>query len=141
MSQQQRDLAEWEGCRGTFTGVFVRWGEERRDIGRGFSPLVLGETVLLRNVCDQVGKVVTEHAWLHRTRQWETLDLRAGDMVQFRARVRAYYKGYEGLADVPLKRDYELVDLRRIVVIRSEGEPDGRFRECGSRHGGQAASR
>jgi len=125
VSEQRRDLAEWEGCRGTFSGVFVRWGERHR--GLGFCSLVLGQTALVRNVCDQAGKVVADHAWLDRTKQWETLDLRAGDMVQFRARVKAYYKGYKGFGDEPLKRDYKLVDLRRLVVIRRESEPDGRF--------------
>ncbi len=124
MNEERGKLARWEGQRGTFSAVFVRCGERRRELGRGLCPLLLGRTVLLQRVCDEAGEIVADHVWLDRSKQWEALDPRAGDTVQFRARVKAYVKGYDGFSEEPLKRDWKLVDLRRVVVIRG-GERAG----------------
>lgn len=54
------------------------------------------KTVLLLDVIDQSHKLVTSHLWLDCGKQFDKLQLKEGDFVQFYARVKIYEKGYQG---------------------------------------------
>lgn len=83
--------------RSTFTGRFVSYGTKP---GYGRRPV----TILLADIADEHGKVVTDHLWFNRTQGFDSLGpLRTGDRVKFDARVKTYHKG--GRAD---RIDYKL---------------------------------
>ena len=77
--------------RHTFSGVFVREGV--KSAYRGL-PL---PTVLLKDVkLKDSDKIITDHLWFNKTKGFEALNLKEGDIVQFDARVDSYTKGYQG---------------------------------------------
>ena len=53
-------------------------------------------TILLRNVTDEAGTLLTDHLWFTCGR-WSA-DLAIGDNFEFDARVAEYTKGYQGLS-------------------------------------------
>lgn len=70
-----------------FKGTFVRTGF--KSYGEHYQP-----TVLLRDLFDQTGRLVTDHLWLNYTLGFLRLgELVKGDQVQFMARVTSYDKG------------------------------------------------
>ncbi|MGE5430412.1 MAG: hypothetical protein ACM3QX_05020 [Syntrophomonadaceae bacterium] len=78
-----------DGERQTFYGEFVRLG-----VKSGYKGTE--ETVLLKGIHDISGKFITDHLWFNLTKGFEKLNLKAGDKIQFDARVRSYTKGYKG---------------------------------------------
>lgn len=54
------------------------------------------KTILLIDVVDQLHKIVASHLWMDCGKQFEKLDLKEGDMIQFFARPKVYEKGYRG---------------------------------------------
>lgn len=64
---------------------------------------------------------MTDHLWFNYTKGFKGLgELKIGDVIQFNARVKKYYKGYFGyLEDVPRsqQRDYKLSHPTKISVI------------------------
>jgi len=90
MSKRQ-NLALLAGERRRFCGTFARTGVKPGWQGR------TEHTALLQNVTDaETGAVVTDHLWFNLTKGFEALDLAAGDIVEFDARVTSYTKGYRG---------------------------------------------
>ena len=88
-----------------FTGVFERFGLKHGYKGR------MEATVLLKNVCDASGVQVADHLWFNKTKGFSKLDLQAGDVVKFKARVSQYERGYAGYREdvyVPYSVDYKL---------------------------------
>lgn len=81
-------LQRIEGARTEFTGTFTRYGSKTAYKG---PPL---KTVLLCDVRDAAGAVVTDHLWFGFTKEFERLDLKPGERVKFCARSKAYLKGY-----------------------------------------------
>jgi len=87
------ELAKIENTRGTFTGTFIRFGTKNGY--RHKKP-----TVLLSDIRNDKGKVITDHSWFNYTKEfkrlWEAEDkkLRTGNIIQFVARVKIYTKGY-----------------------------------------------
>ncbi|MGE5411002.1 MAG: hypothetical protein ACM3MI_08580, partial [Clostridiales bacterium] len=82
------------------------------------------ETVLLKNVQDSSGKVLTDHLWFNLTTGFEKLNLKEGDRIQFDARVKSYTKGYKGrLAKIlnpskpKEKKDFKLSHPTRILKL------------------------
>ena len=109
------ELAKIEDVRAVFTGVFVRFGEKRGY--KGPEP-----TILLKDVRDESGKVVTDHLWFNLTKGFAALNLKGGETVEFRARVKWYVKGYKGHVwereiDAPLEDDYKLSHPTKICII------------------------
>ena len=107
------ELAKMEEVRDTFTGTFVRYGEKHGYKG----PM---PTVLLKNVHDQSGKEVCDHLWFNLTKGFASLNLKGGELVEFRARVKEYVKGYQGRrydVDVPVEADYKLSHPTKLRVI------------------------
>lgn len=111
-------LQKSNGRRGTFTGTFERTG-----IKTSFGHPK--ETVLLRDIRDEGGAIVTDHVWMNMTAGFRALDLRPGDVVRFDARVRPYTKGYRGhREDVyrPVEVDYKLSHPTRMVKVEPNAE-------------------
>lgn len=104
-----------EGVRSLYTGEFVRTG-----IKHGYMGYVV--TVLLKDVRDESGKIVTDHLWFNMTKGFKQANLLAGDIVEFRGRVERYVKGYMGCRyDVCklLEEDYKLsfpTKVRKVVT-------------------------
>lgn len=86
-------LAQKDGERMTFTGVFVRFGTKKGYRGSE-------KTVLLQGIKFEDGTPATNHLWFNLTKGFEALDLQAGDVVQFDARVTEYIKGYFGRREI-----------------------------------------
>ncbi|MCL2532398.1 MAG: hypothetical protein FWE40_09675 [Oscillospiraceae bacterium] len=84
---QRESLRELNGDRGTFTGVFRRFG-----IVRGHKGKSVRKTVLLESVRDESGVVVTDHIWLGSNKIFHLLGWRDGDLIQFSALVGEYWK-------------------------------------------------
>ena len=100
----RKELKKIEEERLVFTGTF-----ERKGIKTGYKGPE--ETVLLRNIRDASGKLVTEHLWFNYTKGFAKHSLIPGCEVVFRARVKEYEKGYKGYRDdvyVPIEVDYKL---------------------------------
>lgn len=108
-------LAHINGKRFTFEGIFERFGTKS---SFGHSK----HTLLLRDVKDNSGKVVTDHLWFVVGKRFDSLNLQAGDIVRFDARVKPYVKGYRGyredVYDSPIETDYKLsnpTNLRKVT--------------------------
>ncbi len=98
-------LKTLDGQRQTFTGTIERFGN-KNDFGH------IKLTLLLKDVKDSEGNVVTDHLWFNLTKGFSKIGLQTGDIVQFDARVKEYLKGYMGhredVFDKPIQRDYKL---------------------------------
>lgn len=118
----RKDLKAIDGERQTFTGTFVRFGRKSR-----YRPKKVGdewvdydETVLLRDVRNAEGRIVTDHLWFNYTKGFAGLgDLREGDVVRFDARVKPYVKGYINRRDYIDDRevDYKLSHPTRFLLL------------------------
>lgn len=101
----RKELKKLKEFRGTFTGTFVREGE-KSSFGHP------KKTILLANITDSAGKVLTDHLWFNLTKGFASLSLETDDIVQFDARVKEYTKGYFGyrddVFDKPPEIDYKL---------------------------------
>jgi len=114
------ELAQWEGHRREFQGVFDRFGSKA-----GFKhPLT---TILLRNIVDvRTGKVVAGHLWFTLGKGFEQLNLQTDDIVMFWARVSKYLKGYKGRredVDKPLELDYRLSFPTKLRKVAAKATP------------------
>jgi hypothetical protein len=100
----RKALQQIDGVRTRFIGTFSRFG-----IKNGYKgPL---RTVLLIEIMNESGKIITDHLWFNLTKGFERLDLREGDRIEFFARVKEYEKGYVGRRDdvyKALEIDYKL---------------------------------
>ena len=82
----RRQLQKINDVRASFSGTYVRSGIKKGWKGR------LEATVLLKDVKDMNGKIVTDHLWFNMTMGFASLTLKEGDIVQFDARVKPYQK-------------------------------------------------
>ncbi len=101
----RKKLKELEDVRQTFVGVFVREG-----IKNGYKgPL---KTILLKDIQDLEGNLITDHLWFNYTKGFEALGkLKEGTRIQFDARSKPYEKGYKGYREdvyCPVQWDYKL---------------------------------
>jgi len=109
----RKELSKIEDVRATFTGIFVRFGEKN-----GYKGMV--PTVLLKEVCDESGKQVCDHLWFNLTLGFDRLNLKGGELVEFKARVKRYIKGYQGRREdvyVPIESDYKLSHPTKLRVV------------------------
>ena len=106
-----------QDVRQRFSGQFERYGTKKN--WHGFPE----RTILLTAIKDPEGRVVADHVWFTNTKGFQSLGgLDAGDMVEFNARVKAYYKGYTGYDEVisvekPIELDYKLSHPSKISKI------------------------
>lgn len=101
-------LREMEEVRSTFVGEFVRHG-----LKSGYKGSLPTKTLLLRDVRNLDGELLTDHLWFNDTKGFRSLgNLVEGDLIQFDARVKMYEKGYKGyredVYDCPIELDYKL---------------------------------
>jgi hypothetical protein len=70
-------------------------------------------TILLTDITDGTGYIVTDHQWFNMTKNFEQADLKLGDFVEFKATVKKYIKRYKGRRDYilykPTQTDYMLL--------------------------------
>lgn len=104
------ELSKINGERRRFSGRFVREGKKRGYRGRTET------TILLVDIRDSEGKIVSDHLWFNLTQQFDSLILAEGEVVSFHARVTLYEKGY--------KKDTYDYRLSRPTRIVGHGLPD-----------------
>lgn len=104
-----------------FTATFDRFGKKTGWNGAD------ERTVLLVDV-KLGGNVVADHLWFKSGKQFDALDLKRGDEVEFNARVSSYMKGYRGyrddVYDKPVQKDYKLsfpTAMRKVYRDLGEG--------------------
>lgn len=83
----REQLAPLLGAKSVFTATFRRFGWKK------FMGQYVAKTLLLVDVKDKDGKVVTDHLWFKCGRGFDKLGLEKGDQVQFHAKVGTYSKG------------------------------------------------
>ncbi len=112
-------LGKMDGTRSRFHATFERFGKKS---GYKVPWLLTLLLVDVKRVDD--GSVVTDHAWMNYGKQFGSLDLHAGDVVEFDARVGMYQKGYsEDDEDNPFRFDYRLERPTRMEKVgRAEGD-------------------
>jgi len=113
-SHARKALGAHEGKRGLYTGEFVRTGSKP-----GYMSGV--HTILLKDIKDETGRIVTDHQWFNMTKGFEQADLKLGDLVEFRATVKKYIKGYKGKWEYifykPKKVDHMLSRPNNIIKL------------------------
>ena len=106
--------------RHTFTAEFVRYGIKNG--WTGDVPTVLFKSIRLGD------KIVCDHLWFTCGKQFDSLNLEIGDIVQFDARVDSYIKGYMGyrddIYDKPVEKDWKLSFPTKIRKIDKNENPD-----------------
>ena len=96
-----------------FYGTFERFGEKR---GYRF----MERTVLLKDIKDENGNLLTDHLWFNYTKGFSKINLQQGCVVEFFARVDTYEKGYFGYRDdiyYPPCVDYKLSRPTKIKLV------------------------
>ena len=97
-----------------FSGTFERYG-----IKSGYKGPT--ETVLLTNIRDEDGNIVSDHLWFNKTKGFSNANMRKGDTVSFEARVSEYQKGYKGHKEdifSNLSYDYKLTYPTKIKNLQ-----------------------
>lgn len=103
--------------RDTYTGTFERFGHKN-----GYKGPV--ETVLLLDIKNSKGDIISDHLWFNKTKGLSALELQKGMVVQFNAKVKEYTKGYFGYdfmkqLDNPPQQDYKLSHPTKIKILDS----------------------
>ncbi len=103
----RKALKQLNGERRRFSGTFVRCGQKPGWKGSTLT------TVLLKDIKDTNGNIVSDHLWFNLTKGFGSLVLREGITVFFDARVTLYYKGYKGYREEvaiekPVEMDFKL---------------------------------
>lgn len=101
-------LKEMREFRGTFIGIFEKFGIKNGYNGR------IETTILLKDIVTLDGEEITDHLWFNYTKGFQELgELHKGDKIQFNARGKEYEKGYKGwredVYNKPIQKDYKLV--------------------------------
>jgi hypothetical protein len=115
----RRALKSLEGVRTTFRGTVAQFGMKSGYTGRDLP------TLMLKDVMDSSGNIVTDHLWFMVGKQLAALDLRIGDVISFQARVTGYEKGYKGYREdvyKPIEIDYRLSNPTKITRIASASD-------------------
>lgn len=110
-------LKKFNEVRKRFKATFVRFGTKS-----GFKyplPTILFENVIMLST----NKKITNHLWFNLTKQFNELDLKEGDVVEFDARVKKYIKGYQGRREElefenPIEEDYKLSHPTKIKLLK-----------------------
>lgn len=108
------ELAKIDKVRDTFFGVVERFGT--KPSFKGYPT----QTVLLTDVKDCNGNIVTDHIWFIKGKSFDSV--KPGDVIKFNARVGQYVKGYKGhrwelQIDNPIELDYRLERPTQLQVI------------------------
>lgn len=110
----RRKLKEKENSRETFTGEFEKYGWKT-----GYT--YPERTILLLNIKSENGENVADHLWFNLTKGFAELgELKKGDLIRFKARVKRYTKGYKGYREdiyKPIETDYKLSHPSKVEKI------------------------
>lgn len=101
----RKTLSKLNEFRGKFTGTFVRCGTKPGWKGN------IDTTILLKDIKDMNGNIVSSHLWFNCTKGFMALgELNEGEMIEFFARVKPYVKGYVNNREFTDEReiDYKL---------------------------------
>jgi len=112
-------LKSLEGTRTIFYGTVAQFGMKRGYTGQDLP------TLMLKDVKDSAGTIVSDHLWFTIGKQLATLQLQVGDVITFHARVTAYEKGYKGYREdvyKPIEVDYRLSNPTNITKVTTAGE-------------------
>ncbi|MFW9952137.1 MAG: hypothetical protein ACFFKA_18605 [Candidatus Thorarchaeota archaeon] len=107
----RKELAKRYGQRDRFYGTFDHLGKKTN-----WYTGKLEITVLLLNIRDKTGKVVTDHLWFNYTKEFQKIkELKQGDLIRFEARIDTYRKGYEkDFIDYKLSRPSKMVRIKSL---------------------------
>jgi hypothetical protein len=97
-----------------FRGIFTKFGVKNGYRGR------LLQTIVLVDIVDTMEpeRILTDHLWFNYTKEFQELDLKAGDILEFNARSDFYGKGYsDDDEDNPKRLDYHLTFPRKITKV------------------------
>lgn len=123
----REELKEIHGVRAEFRAEIARFGTKSGY--KGSRPI---PTVLLRNIRDAGGKLVTDHLWFTVGKTLEDLKLVEGDEITFQARVTDYIKGYRGyredVYDKPIETDYRLSHPTKVAKVMKEVKQQDLFK-------------
>ncbi len=107
-------LKSIEGVRSVFQGTVAQFGIKPGYTGRDIP------TLMLKDVVDSTGRIVTDHVWFVVGKQLADLHLQVGDVISFHARVTSYEKGYKGYREdvyKPIEVDYRLSHPTKITKL------------------------
>lgn len=122
----RKALKQLNGERRRFSGTFVRCGQKPGWKGKTLT------TILLKDIKDANGKIVSDHLWFNLTKEFESLVLKEGMQIAFDARVREYWKGYQGYredVDKPVEIDFKLSHPTKVQVVPYSAEYEAKVRE------------
>ena len=123
----RRALKQLNGERRRFSGTFVRLGKKSGWKGRELT------TVLLKEIKDAYGKIVCDHLWFNLTKEFGRLVLKEGTVIAFDARVKEYYKGYQGcrddMYDKPVEQDFKLSHPTKVQAVPYSAEYEADVRK------------
>lgn len=107
-------LAQIKDVRATFRATVDQFGS-RTSHGH-YKPMIM-----LANVRDSHGNVMTDHVWFDHCKWVDELNLQPGDEIQFEARVRPYLKGYiDKHLDYKLNRPTKIRKLVCAAMLKPE---------------------
>jgi hypothetical protein len=113
-------LKKQEGRRGEFRGTVALYGAKTAFRGPDIP------TVMLKDVRDETGEIVTDHLWMTVGKQLTCLNVQVGEEIVFAARVTPYEKGYKGhredVYDAPRSIDYRLSNPTKIRRVETTHE-------------------
>lgn len=84
----RKELEEKNNERINAIGIFERFGKK----STGFQGRTK-TTVLLKDIRDEDGKLLTDHLWFDFIKGFQKLNLEKGDIISFSGRVNIYKKG------------------------------------------------
>ncbi len=123
----RRRLKQLNGERRRFSGTFVRLGKKSGWKGNMLT------TLLFKEIKDATDKIVCDHLWFNLTKEFGRLALKAGTIISFDARVKEYYKGYQGyrddVYDKPVERDFKLSHPTKVQVVPYPAENEATVRK------------
>ena len=112
----RKKMKSISGQRERFRATFSRTGTKKNYYRFPETTLLFDDVYREKN-----GKVITDHLWFNNTKAFQAVDLEAGDVVEFDARVTPYEKGYQGYRQFiykPITRDYKLSRPTKVKKVK-----------------------
>lgn len=100
------ELQKLNGKRLGVSGVVSKFGRKYKSYGR---------TILISNIIDVDGNLMTDHNWFRLGSNFKSLNLKINDVIFFEADVVQYQKGHF-IKDVV---DFKLISPTKIVKLNS----------------------
>ena len=113
MRQKMKSIS---GQRERFRATFSRTGTKKKYHGFPEITLLFDDVYREKN-----GQLITDHLWFNNTKAFQAVNLEAGDVVEFDARVTPYEKGCQGYRQFiykPITRDYKLSRPTKVKKVK-----------------------